>query len=541
MELKKIIIHNFKSIKGDLELDFERIRGFWKLGGSVGAGKTTIGEAILFGLFGRIKDKNNKDLITWNEKECRIELFIRSKGNDLYIKRTTKQVGQSLLYITVNNEEITFTNKVDAQEQLEKEYYDVSRMMLELLCIISFNNFKSLATLNQSDTRKFLDQVFGFYILTNYSDICKEFKSETNLSISESNYKINNIESQINKIKQLSNIEHIEGDIKKTEEEIHKIEQEKQSQSNDINLLLKKLRKDLLEKKGELEKIKVLGSNKKKEIDFILRGKCPTCGALIDQSSLEIKKQEREILLSQYNNINNLINNIQKEIITKEQELKEIEKKCQDIIAPKRELRIKLIEQEKRLSINTQEINTLNDNLKEEQNVLQSREKDLEEWSRLYNILSTEVRQKILRSFIPLLNQHISFYTRQFQLPYEVIFDESFSCVIKLYNIEKEIPISNLSTGQLKTVDICIILGVLKTIMKTVNFNISFFDELISNMDHDLRDTVCKVLKSNLLPNQTLFMISHVDIDKNYFDGIIESKLVQQDNNIAYSTYDFEK
>lgn len=541
MELKKIIIHNFKSIKGDLELDFERIRGFWKLGGSVGAGKTTIGEAILFGLFGRIKDKNNKDLITWNEKECRTELFIRSKGNDLYIKRTTKQVGQSLLYITVNNEEITFTNKVDAQEQLEKEYYDVSRMMLELLCIISFNNFKSLATLNQSDTRKFLDQVFGFYILTNYSDICKEFKSETNLSISESNYKINNIESQINKIKQLSNIEHIEGDIKKTEEEIHKIEQEKQSQSNDINLLLKKLRKDLLEKKGELEKIKVLGSNKKKEIDFILRGKCPTCGALIDQSSLEIKKQEREILLSQYNNINNLINNIQKEIITKEQELKEIEKKCQDIIAPKRELRIKLIEQEKRLSINTQEINTLNDNLKEEQNVLQSREKDLEEWSRLYNILSTEVRQKILRSFIPSLNQHISFYTRQFQLPYEVIFDESFSCVIKLYNIEKEIPISNLSTGQLKTVDICIILGVLKTIMKTVNFNISFFDELISNMDHDLRDTVCKVLKSNLLPNQTLFMISHVDIDKNYFDGIIESKLVQQDNNIAYSTYDFEK
>lgn len=541
MELKKIIIHNFKSIKGDLELDFERIRGFWKLGGSVGAGKTTIGEAILFGLFGRIKDKNNKDLITWNEKECRIELFIRSKGNDLYIKRTTKQVGQSLLYITVNNEEITFTNKVDAQEQLEKEYYDVSRMMLELLCIISFNNFKSLATLNQSDTRKFLDQVFGFYILTNYSDICKEFKSETNQLISESNYKINNIESQINKIKQLSNIEHIEGDIKKTEEEIHKIEQEKQSQSNDINLSLKKLRKDLLEKKGELEKIKVLGSNKKKEIDFILKGKCPTCGAPIDQSSLEIKKQEREILLSQYNNINNLINNIQKEIITKEQELKEIEKKCQDLIAPKRELKIKLIEQEKRLSINTQEINTLNDNLKEEQNVLQSREKDLEEWGRLYNILSTEVRQKILCSFIPLLNQHISFYTRQFQLPYEVIFDESFSCVIKLYNIEKEIPISSLSTGQLKTVDICIILGVLKTIMKTVNFNISFFDELISNMDHDLRDTVCKVLKSNLSSNQTLFMISHVDIDKNYFDGIIESKLVQQDNNIAYSTYDFKK
>ena len=63
MKLTKIKVSKFKSIYDELEIDFNEVRGFWKIGGSVGAGKTTIGEAILFGLFGTIGGKNNGDLI----------------------------------------------------------------------------------------------------------------------------------------------------------------------------------------------------------------------------------------------------------------------------------------------------------------------------------------------------------------------------------------------------------------------------------------------------------------------------------------------
>ena len=65
MILKKIKVHNFKSIYGDFEMNFDDIKGFWKIEGSVGSGKTTIGEAIIYGLFGTVKGKNNRDLISW--------------------------------------------------------------------------------------------------------------------------------------------------------------------------------------------------------------------------------------------------------------------------------------------------------------------------------------------------------------------------------------------------------------------------------------------------------------------------------------------
>ena len=176
MHIQKIKITNFKSIYEPLELNFNEITGLWKISGSVGAGKTTIGEAIIFGLFGSVGGKNNSDLISWGEKHGLVETWCTSKGRSIYIKREMNSYGQSPIYVEIDGEELIFTNKRDAQQQLEKEYFDTSKVALELLCIISFNNFKSLATLNTSDAKKFLDQVLGFYTLTQYADKCKELK-----------------------------------------------------------------------------------------------------------------------------------------------------------------------------------------------------------------------------------------------------------------------------------------------------------------------------------------------------------------------------
>ena len=61
MIINNIKIHNFKSI-ANLEMDFTAIPGLYEITGNVGAGKTTLSEALLFGLFGTIRNKNNKDL-----------------------------------------------------------------------------------------------------------------------------------------------------------------------------------------------------------------------------------------------------------------------------------------------------------------------------------------------------------------------------------------------------------------------------------------------------------------------------------------------
>ena len=320
MNITKIKINNFKSIYEELELNFQDMTGFWKISGSVGAGKTTIGEAIIYGLFGSINGKNNNDLISWGRKRGEIQLWCTSKGHDIYIKRELKSYGQSQLYVEVDGEELLSSNKRDTQQQLESEYYDTSRVTLELLCIISFNNFKSLATLNSSDAKKFLDQVLGFHILTDYIDSCKELKNSNSRNINKIMNQIDILESQINKLKEISLMEYVEGDMDDVKRNIIS----KQKEYEDIKKREQLEKKDNQLKIKELEKkqatVLVLGKNKKKEIDFIEKGICPTCGASIDQSQLDIKKQERDILLDQYNDILKDIENVVEE--SKQIELK---------------------------------------------------------------------------------------------------------------------------------------------------------------------------------------------------------------------------
>ena len=92
MYIEKIKIENFKSIYDPLELDFTNIKGLWKINGDVGSGKTTIGEAVIFGLFGSIKGKNNADLISWGKKHGLIEVWCRARNKSIYINHTNKIV-----------------------------------------------------------------------------------------------------------------------------------------------------------------------------------------------------------------------------------------------------------------------------------------------------------------------------------------------------------------------------------------------------------------------------------------------------------------
>lgn len=538
MRVHKIKIKNFKSIYDELELDFENdIKGFWKINGTVGAGKTSIGEAIIFGLYGDVKGKNNADLISWGEKHGLIELWCTTNNHKLYIKREINKYGQSPIYAEVDDEELIFTNKRNAQKQLEDEYYDISRITLELLCIISFNNFKSLANLNTADTKQFLDRVFGFYILTNYSEICKEIKNNTSNKISEQNIYKSNIAEQIERLKTLSNKELIEGDINVLKNNLISLKQRYSLFKQEKNTEDEKYKDQLIELKSKLTEIKTLGSNIKKEIDFIKKGICPTCGSKIDQSKLQEKESTRNVLLESYNKIAEKINELNKSYNDTKQEYSRQDKEYNEQITNINSKITQLKEQEKRIKISHEEIDELNKTLQDINNNITSLEIDRNDWDMLYEILSTDVRQNILSSFIPLLNSSIQEYTTKFQLPYIITFDNQFKCNIDLYGSEQNIPISLLSTGQLKVVNISIILGILKTIMSSVNFNICLLDELLSNMHLDLRHDICKVLRENLRPEQTIFIISHAELEDQYFDGSLDVELVHFNGIYQKSVY----
>lgn len=539
MYIRKIKIDKFKSFYEPFELDFDQVKGLWKVSGSVGSGKTSIGEAILFSLFGTISGKNNGDLVSWGHELANLEIWCRSNSRDIYIKRKIAKTGWSNIYVEIDGEELVFTNKRDAQKQLEEEYFDISRVTMELLCIISFNNFKSLATLNPGETKRFLDQVLGFYTLTQYADIAKQLKHDNDQKMSDIRSEIMKIDARLDTLHQMSNMKFIEGDIDECNKQLKEIDKQVADFLKEHNNVINDLQTKNNALSQESSKIKTLGQAKAKEIAFIEKGICPTCGAPIDQSQLETKKAEREVLLEKYTNLSTQIN---ENVSLVNQEKRKYEDNIKPLKEQKESLRNKIASlraQANRLNVNQEEIEKLNNEktkYEAEYDVCLAEDTN---WVRLINIISNDVRANILESFIPALNKNIMKYATELHQPYIVKFDRQFKCSVTLAGYDNEIPISSLSTGQLKTVDMMIILGVLGTVIGSNSANVIFLDELFSNLDGGLRNDMCSVLHNFIGPNDTMFVISHQDLNEQYFNGTMKLHIDHKGQYEKHSSVSF--
>ena len=542
MKINKVIVKNFKSIYDETTFDFQDTSGLWKISGDVGAGKTTIGETLLFGLFGTLKGKNNTNIISWGQKRCTIDVFCESMGRQLHINRVVNKYGQSPLTVTVNGEPLEFTNKLDAQNILENEYYDVSRTTVEMLCVISFNNFKSIATMNTADTKKFLDDVFNFYILTDYEKRCGVKYSNIVMAnqTTKANIKVftNQIKDYDNKISKLEVDNNNTLDKKNIEDQVKELRQQlklsKLIQSHHIDTI-NKVNKSL---NTQLVLTKQEGEIIKKNISLFKKGICPTCGSSLDTSNLSTLESDRLKLLEKYKSIES------KEVKWSgiaNKFIKYHSKLINDINSKISQLGIEynnIKEQERILTENYKELREQAKKSLDQYEAIDTEEvKEMSEWSELGTILSKEMRSKLLKQFVPVINTNIQQYMTQLEQPYIVSFDETFDCMVSVYGTP-DIPLSSLSTGQLKIVDCVISLGILKTIMNSVRFNICFMDELLSNMDYGLRNMMSDLL-ANIAKetNRTTYIITHSDIDDRYFRGNIEVYLRHQgetNNNSSY-------
>ena len=180
MIIHQIKIANFKSIYGTQTFNFDNLKGLIKLSGPIGSGKTTLAEAILWGLYGTVKGQNNGQLVAWNTKACEIEIFLTSKNKEVHIIRNIREP----LIIEIDGKTLSASNKRNTQEILEDEIFDVPKLAVTKMCVISFSAFNSLASMNPGETKQFLDDIFGFKLFTDYNnEVIIERKNQQNESI----------------------------------------------------------------------------------------------------------------------------------------------------------------------------------------------------------------------------------------------------------------------------------------------------------------------------------------------------------------------
>lgn len=520
MHISRIRLRNFKSFYSETEIDFDNLTGLWRVSGQIGAGKTTIGEAIIYGLYGKVADKNNGSLISWGRKKALVELWGQSRGHNLYIRREINSYGQSPMSVEVDGKPLISTDKRSIQNQLEADYLDTPRTSMELLCIISFNNFKSLSTLNTKDTKLFLDSVLGFDELTKYVEGTKQIQKELEDRLTENRADIRAIRSQIDR---MENYKFIDGDPEALRSEITELQSNLTDIRKRANERLNPLKESLETYNRHLQEVTALGKIKAKEIKFIQQGTCPTCGAPIDSSQLAIKERERENLGLQYKEISGHINDLTGQISNISSELNNYATEKLSLIKSKENELIRLTEQSRMTVVNRSEIEKLKARMEELEETAKQYVVDLAEYDQLNNILQVQIRQQMLASFIPAINRKIQEISGLLNMKFVPRLDQMFKCSI--VSGQEVIPTSSLSTGQLKMVDMIIILAVLGSIISKVQSNVIFLDELFSNLDPRTRAELVSVLRLTLPSTSSILIISHQDMDTEIFDGHIRMKL----------------
>lgn len=526
MRLHNIRIRDFKSLYGDNYFDFDTLDGLVKLSGAIGSGKTSLGEAIIWGLFGTIKKINNTHLIAWNTKACEIEINLESKGHNINILRNIKEN----LQIHVDGKLLIASNKRDTQQILEEEYFDVPKLTVIKMCVISFNEFNSIAAMNPGETKQFLDNVFGFKTFTEYNEQSVVEKKEEVRQQTELNAIYTETENQmqylINKKseqqKELSNSINID---KLTEDRAIYVDKGKalKDKFNELTAEYKQKDSDMYNKMLELS---TLGKVAKNNYNTFKSGKCPTCGHEVDNDKIEEYKSTMLKYAASYKEIDaariQLKNEYQPKIDELNKEISELRTLISDI-----DTKIKIHENNKRLINENYDalINEYKEKLVSIKSKIDKSDIEIGEWNEIGDLFAKTLRYNLLDTLIPNINSSIQYYMNKLDQNYSVEFDKEFKPHIYIDGYQKEISYNSLSTGQRKTLDMAVIFGVLQNIIANVNFNVFFLDELFSNLDSDSRNTMLDLLNSTLAKDRSIFVINHAEMNDDYFKHKIRVKL----------------
>ena len=540
MIIHNIKIENFKSLYGVHSFDFDKCKGLIKLSGPIGAGKTSLAEAIIWGLFGTVKGQNNGNLISWNEKYCEVEINLTSKGKDIHIIRNIKEP----LIIEVNGKTLAASNKRDTQGIFEEELLDIPKLAIIKMCIISFNQFNSLANMNPGETKQFLDEIFGFKLFSDYNDqIIIERKNQQNENIKlQALYQdaLSQIENLTAKkalqTNELASSIDINSLSKQRENYVVQGKAEREKQNNIIaerDVKKKEIDKLIREAQSKMSGAAALGKQAKEHYNTFKSGVCPTCGQKIDESHIEHHKEEMNKYASEYR---------EWEAKAKEYEIKkanittEYQPKIDACTVAMDNLRklIGVIDAEiksyndsvKLLNENYDEL--IRDQERKSNNIKEQLDKsDLEicEWNDMNILFTKTLRYNLLESLIPHINKSIQFFINKLDQSFKVEYDQEFKAHIYVDGWDREISYNNLSTGQKKTLDLAIIFGILQNIVSTVDMNIIFLDELFSNMDADTRNIMLSLLNETMSQDKSIFIVNHAEMQDDCFKHKIRVRL----------------
>ena len=525
--------------------------------GANGSGKSTILDALTFGLFGKpFRNIPQKALVnSINKRKTVVEVEF-SIGRKQYMVR--RGIKKSFLEIYLNGNFIhQDANMRDYQAILEQQILKLNYKSFTQVIVLGSSTFTPFMQMSTKDRRGIIEDVLDIQIFSVMNDILKQRYSslrhelneiETNLKIGQ-----NKIESQEEAMRRLEEnrdeqIAKLKTDIQSSydSEKEHQSVIDKHNSSLDVQIESKKdedqIRIDLqryLNKEREFESER---RDLKKKLEFYHKhDECPTCKQEIESDHKEhicsdtsaiIKDLEEDLSIYGKNieDINTRLMEISKinEEITKIQ--KEIQKE-QSFINSGQIYREKLINDLK--------------SLEEEQHTEEDVEK-LEKYKRAFAKLEemkadcsdkkyyfdlaeillkdSGIKTKIIKQYLPIMNKLINKYLASMEFFIKFELDEEFNEQIKS-RYRDEFTYSSFSEGEKMRIDLALLFTwrAIAKLKNSVNTNLLILDEVFdSSLDENGTDEFLKILNT-LGPATNTFIISHKGDSMNEkFQNVVE-------------------
>jgi DNA repair exonuclease SbcCD ATPase subunit len=555
MRITKVEWKNFASYGNrKQELDLSGDPALFQIVGENGAGKTSISQAIVFALYGKVEGKKLKDLSNRINGNAWTRVTLDHYGTEIVVERG---LDPNLFSLKIGGKEYDKAGIRSVQDYLVDDILGIPYYVFCNTLLISANDFKSFIRMTPSDKRTIVDKIFGFHILNQMRDILKGEARSLKESIDQMTGKISSLESSLHN--SLAEMEILSEEIREEHEQKSKTLTESLETFKKLDAIHEQKMGDLRQEELELsQKLKGFNgfliqyktqlSNIQDRLEIFQHDKCPTCESDLRGDTHQLIQEE---LTRESSKMEAKIEGIKKELGPLYEKEKSIRQTRIDLNEKGIKIRSKIstIENEIR-GLNpergddqqTTAIQRIVESLKTEREKLVAdkfKREEKQDWIKTLNEILGErgVKQMAIRTILPSLNSEIMALLQAMNLPYQVIFDEEFNAT--LYHMGMEVPAQTLSMGEMKKVDFVVLIAIMKLMkMKFSNINLLFLDEIFSSVDGEGVYAIVNILKELTREmGLNIFVINHAPMPHEIFDRKVE--ILKKNNFSTISVEDF--
>ena len=528
--------------------------------GENGAGKSTILDALCFGLFNKPFRKINKPQLvnTVNHADCVVEINFSIGSINWRVVRGMKP---TVFEIYKNDSLLDQTAAaVDQQKWLEQNVLKLNYKSFTQIVVLGSSTFVPFMQLPAAGRREVIEDILDIRIFSTMNVILKERVKVVKEEVSELEYAVSILKEKVDvQRKYIQNLkdqseqskEEKENTISVLEENIRLKKEQVESYMSRMDKLNEEVEKysDVDAKVNKLKEYDITFTSKIRELTkeqkfFVNNASCPTCNQEISEDLKTSKVTETSGKIQKFKEAIEKLNNDQREVNKTLSERKELLDTISEVQSKIRECFKEVEWNEKRVADTLAEIGAINSNdsliVDETEKIktlieqgksqeLQRRQliKKQTELKIVAEILKDGgVKSSIIKKYLPVMNTLINKYLQELEFYVNFNLDDTFNETIKS-RFRDEFSYASFSEGEKMRIDLALLFTwrEVAKLKNSVNTNLLILDEVFdSSLDSNGTTDFINILR-NITEGNNVFVISHKqDILHDKFDNVIQFK-----------------